>query len=145
GYGLSETSPIAVANPLTGAKKINSVGLPMPQTEVKIVNMELPGDGTRINVKGEICLRGPQVTKGYWNKPEETAEVMDKDGFFHTGDVGYLDEDGYLFIVDRIKDMINVQGMKVFPRKVEDALMLHPGVSEVIVAGIPDDKKDEAV
>jgi long-chain acyl-CoA synthetase len=96
-------------------------------------------------MKGEICLKGPQVMKEYLGKPEETANSIDKDGFFHTGDVGYMDEDGYIFIVDRIKDMVIVSGLKVFPRKVEDALMQHPDVSEVIVIGLPDEKTGERV
>jgi long-chain acyl-CoA synthetase len=145
GYGLSETSPIATANPVHGAKKINSIGMPLPQTEVRIVNLEFPEKECPIKVEGEICLRGPQVMKGYWNRPDETAKVMDKDGFFHTGDVGYMDDDGYIFIVDRIKDMINASGLKVFPRKVEEAIMQHPNVSEVIVAGVKDEYRGENV
>lgn len=145
GYGLSETSPIATANPVNGQKKINSIGMPLPQTEVRIVNLEFPDKVCPIKVEGEICLKGPQVMKGYWNHPDETAKVMDKDGYFHTGDVGYMDEEGYIFIVDRIKDMINASGLKVFPRKVEEAIMMHPAVSEVIVAGVPDEYRGENV
>jgi long-chain acyl-CoA synthetase len=145
GYGLSETSPIATANPVHGEKKLNSIGLPLPQTEVRIVSLEFPDKQCPIRVEGEICLRGPQVMKGYWNRPDETAKVMDKDGFFHTGDVGYMDEQGYTFIVDRIKDMINASGLKVFPRKVEEAIMQHPNVSEVIVAGVKDEYRGENV
>ncbi|MBI1215928.1 MAG: AMP-binding protein [Alphaproteobacteria bacterium] len=145
GYGLSETSPIATANPVKGQKKINSIGMPLPQTEVRIVNLEIPEQACPLKVEGEICLKGPQVMKGYWNRPDETDKVMDKDGFFHTGDVGYMDEDGYIFIVDRIKDMINASGLKVFPRKVEEAIMMHPAVSEVIVAGVPDEYRGENV
>lgn len=145
GYGLSETSPLAVANPLHGQKKINSIGLPVPNTLVKIVDLKIPDQAQPIKVEGEICLKGPQVMKGYWNRPDETEKVMDKEGYFHTGDVGYIDEDGYLFIVDRIKDMINASGMKVFPRKVEEAILLHPAVSEVLVAGVEDDYRGENV
>ena len=145
GYGLSETSPISTANPVHGEKKINSIGMPLPRTEVRIVELEFPEKECAIKVEGEICLRGPQVMKGYFNRPDETAKVMDKDGFFHTGDVGYMDEEGYIFIVDRIKDMINASGLKVFPRKVEEAILQHPNVSEVIVAGIKDEYRGENV
>jgi len=145
GYGLSETSPIAIANPVKGEKKLNSIGMPLPQTEIKIANLEFPDQNQPIKMEGEICLRGPQVMKGYYNKPGETANVMDKDGFFHTGDVGYVDEDGYVFIVDRIKDMINASGLKVFPRKVEEAIMSHPKVSESIVIGVADEYRGETV
>ena len=145
GYGLSETSPIAVANPVHGEKKLNSIGMPLPKTEVKIAKLDMPDESCPIKVEGEICLRGPQVMSGYWNKPEETDHVMDKDGFFHTGDVGYMDEEGYIFIVDRIKDMINASGLKVFPRKVEEAIMQHPSVSEVIVLGVADEYRGENV
>ncbi len=145
GYGLSETSPLVAANPLAGKKKLNSIGLPVPLTEVKIAKIDFPDESVGIKVEGEICLRGPQIMQGYWNRPDETAKVMDKDGYFHTGDVGYIDEDGYIFIVDRIKDMVIVNGFKAFPRHVEDAIMKHPAVAEVIVMGVPDDEKGEAV
>jgi long-chain acyl-CoA synthetase len=145
GYGLSETSPIATANPVHGQKKTNSIGVPLPQTEVRIIQLEFPDKEAPIKMEGEICLRGPQVMKGYWNRPDETDKVMDKDGFFHTGDVGYMDEEGYIFIVDRIKDMINASGLKVFPRKVEEAILQHPSVSEVIVAGVKDEYRGENV
>jgi long-chain acyl-CoA synthetase len=145
GYGLSETSPIATANPVHGEKKLNSIGMPLPKTEVRIVNLEFPDKECPITVEGEICLRGPQVMKEYWNRPDETAKVMDKDGYFHTGDVGYMDNEGYIFIVDRIKDMINASGLKVFPRKVEEAIMQHPNVSEVIVLGVKDEYRGENV
>lgn len=145
GYGLSETAPLAAANPLTGKKKINSIGVPVPLTEVKIANLEFPDQSMPIRMEGEICLRGPQIMQGYHNRPDETAQVMDKDGYFHTGDVGYIDEDGYIFIVDRIKDMVIVNGFKAFPRHVEEAIMKHPSVAEVIVMGVPDAEKGEAV
>jgi long-chain acyl-CoA synthetase len=145
GYGLSETSPIAMANPVNGIKKVNSIGLPMVQTEVKIMDLQFPDKECPVNVKGEICLRGPQLMQGYWNKPDETAHAVDKDGFFHTGDVGYMDEDGYTFIVDRIKDMIIVNGMKAFPRKIEDAILQHQDVSETIVVGVKDSLRGEVV
>ncbi|MDD9899512.1 MAG: long-chain fatty acid--CoA ligase [Alphaproteobacteria bacterium] len=145
GYGLSESSPIAIANPVNGVKKTNSIGLPVPRTEVKIVDLKVPDKEQPLKVEGEICLRGPQVMKGYWNRPDETEKVLDKQGFLHTGDVGYMDDDGYVFIVDRIKDMIIASGLKVFPRKVEEAIMEHPKVSEVMVAGVQDPYRGETV
>ena len=145
GYGLSETSPLAIANPINGLKKQGSIGLPVPGTEIKFTDVEFPDREVAIKMEGEICLKGPQIMAGYWQRPDETAKVMDKDGFFHTGDVGYMDEDGYVFIVDRIKDMINVNGYKAFSRKVEDAIRLHDAVSEVIVIGVPNDRSGEAV
>ena len=145
GYGLSETSPLAIANPINGRKKVNSIGIPVPLTEVRITNLDFPDQSVPIKVDGEICLRGPQVMKGYWNRPDETEKVMDKDGFFRTGDVGHIDEDGYVFITDRIKDMVIVNGFKAFPRHIEEAIMKHPAVSEVIAMGVKDSEKGEAV
>jgi long-chain acyl-CoA synthetase len=142
GYGLSETSPVACTNPTQGVNKPGSVGLPMPGTIIEIHAL----DDDRIlgiGEKGEICVRGPQVMKGYWNRPKDTADVL-KDGALHTGDVGYIDEDGYVFIVDRIKDMINASGYKIYPRVIEEAIYLHPAVEEVNVIGIPDAYRGEA-
>lgn len=144
GYGLSETAPIALANPIAGPQKLNSVGLPLPGTHVKLDRSNFT-DAEYTDGRGEICIKGPQVMKGYFNKSAETANVMDSEGYFHTGDVGYFDADGYTFIVDRIKDMINVSGFKVFPRKVEDALMSHVAIAEAIVIGVPDESTGEAV
>lgn len=142
GYGLSETSPVACTNPTQGVNKSGSVGLPMPGTIIEIRALD---DDRVLGVgeKGEICVRGPQVMKGYWNRPEDTAEVM-KNGAFHTGDVGYMDDDGYVFIVDRIKDMINASGYKIYPRMVEEAVHLHPAVEEVIVIGVDDPYRGQA-
>jgi long-chain acyl-CoA synthetase len=148
GYGLSETSPVTHGNPLIGENKTGSIGLPVPGTIVEIVSLE---DRTTLmpqGEKGEICIRGPQVMKGYWNHREETAGVMDsmpEGDRLHTGDVGYLDEDGYTFIVDRIKDMIAAGGFKVYPRHVEEAIYLHEAVEECIVAGVPDDYRGQTV
>jgi long-chain acyl-CoA synthetase len=142
GYGLSETSPVVCTNPTEGVNKPGSIGLPMPGTVVEIRAL----DDDRIlgiGEKGELCVRGPQVMKGYWNKPEETINVM-KDGVLHTGDIGYIDEEGYVFIVDRLKDMINASGYKIYPRMVEEAIYLHPAVEETIVIGIPDAYRGEA-
>jgi long-chain acyl-CoA synthetase len=142
GYGLSETSPVVCVNPTTGVNKPGSVGLPVPGT---IVEIRSPDDNSLLGVgeKGEICVRGPQVMKGYWNKPQETADVM-LGGCFHTGDIGIMDDDGYVFIVDRIKDMINASGYKIYPRMIEEAIQLHPAVEEVIVIGVPHPYRGQA-
>ncbi|MBD25913.1 MAG: dicarboxylate--CoA ligase PimA [Candidatus Marinimicrobia bacterium] len=136
GYGLSETSPVVCTNPMIGKNKPGSVGLPMPGTIIEIRSLE---DDRLLDLgeKGEICVRGPQVMKGYWNREKETAEAM-KGGAFHTGDIGYMDAEGYVFIVDRIKDMINASGYKIYPRVVEEAIQLHPAVEEVVVVGVDD-------
>lgn len=148
GYGLSETSPVATCNPLEGENKTGSIGLPLPGTYIDIVSLE---DGTTLmpqGERGEVCIRGPQVMKAYWHQPEETAAVLraGPDGLrLHTGDVGYLDQDGYTFIVDRIKDMIAAGGFKVYPRHVEEAIYLHPAVEECVVAGVADEYRGQTV
>jgi long-chain acyl-CoA synthetase len=136
GYGMTETSPVTHSNPVNGVRKIGSVGLAFPDTEVKIVDID---DYTRIvpiGEAGEIMIKGPQVFKGYWNKPEETENQL-KDGWVLTGDIGKLDEDGYMYIVDRKKDMINVSGFKVYPRELEDVLFEHEAVENAAIIGIP--------
>jgi long-chain acyl-CoA synthetase len=143
GYGLSETSPVATCNPFGGLVKKNSIGQPLPATIISIRSLEDPAREMPQGERGEICIRGPQVMPGYWNRPEETAEVF-VDGFFRTGDVGYIDEDGFVFIVDRIKDMINASGFKVYPRRIEEAILEHEAVAEVTVIGIADDYRGEA-
>ncbi len=143
GYGLTEASPIVTCNP-AGRNKNGSIGLPLPQTIVEILSRE---DGKTIlptGELGEVCVRGPQVMQGYYNKKEETDLVL-KDGRLHTGDVGYIDDEGYVYIVDRIKDLIIVRGYNVYPRVVEEALYLHPAVEECIVAGVPDAERGETV
>lgn len=145
GYGLSETSPIVIANPIHGEKKLGSIGMPLPKTEVKFMDIDFPDKEVAIKMEGEICLRGPQVMKEYFGRADETAKVFDKDGYFHTGDVGVMDEDGYVFITDRIKDMIIVNGFKAFPKKIEEAIRKFEGVSEVIVIGVKDDTSGETV
>jgi long-chain acyl-CoA synthetase len=144
GYGLTETSPVVTGNPLFGVKKPGSIGLPLPGTIVEIVDLV---DRTRPvgpGERGEICIRGPQVMKGYFKQPEETALVL-VDGRLHTGDIGTMDEDGYTFVVDRAKDLILCGGYNVYPRVVEEAIQLHPAVAEVVVAGIPDPYRGETV
>ncbi len=142
GYGLSESSPVACTNPTEGVNKPGSVGLPMPGTIIEIRALD-DGRVLGIGEKGEICIKGPQVMKGYWGRPQETADVL-KNGALHTGDVGYIDEEGYVFIVDRIKDMINASGYKIYPRVLEEALYQHPAVEETTVIGIPDAYRGEA-
>jgi long-chain acyl-CoA synthetase len=142
-YGLTETSPAACINPLNLKSFNGKIGLPVPSTDVSIQNddwNELP-----IGKTGEICVRGPQVMQGYWKRPRETSEVLSSDGWLHTGDIGFMDEQGYVQIVDRKKDMILVSGFNVYPNEVENVLAHHPGVLEVGVIGMPDEKSGEAV
>ena len=143
GYGLSETSPSACCNPVTATEFSGTIGLPIPSTELSIRD----DDGNEISPgqPGEICIRGPQVMVGYWNRPDETAKVMTADGFFKTGDIGIMDERGYFKIVDRKKDMILVSGFNVYPNEIEDVVAKHPGVLEVAAVGVPDEHSGEAV
>ncbi|HZK49397.1 MAG TPA: long-chain fatty acid--CoA ligase, partial [Thermoleophilia bacterium] len=142
GYGLTETSPVATCNPLTGENKAGSIGLPVPQTVIEIRSLEEPAAKMPLGEKGEICIKGPQVMPGYWQNQEATDAVL-KDGFLHSGDVGYMDDDGYTFIVDRMKDMILSGGFNVYPRNIEEAVYEHPAVSEVVCIGIPDEYRGE--
>ncbi|MBI5921578.1 MAG: long-chain-fatty-acid--CoA ligase [Betaproteobacteria bacterium] len=142
-YGLTETSPAATINPLNLAEYNGSIGLPISSTEVAIRNDD--GADVAMGEAGEICIRGPQVMKGYWNRPEETAKVIMADGFLQTGDVGIVDEKGFIRIVDRKKDMILVSGFNVYPNEVEAVVAMHPGVLEVAAVGVPDEKSSEAV
>ena len=143
GYGLSETSPVATANPLDGRVKEGSIGLPIPGTTLSMRDPEAPDTEMPIGQNGEICISGPQVMKGYWNKPGETENVFVGD-FLRTGDVGYMDEEGFTFIVDRIKDLIICSGYNVYPRRVEEAIYTFPAVEEVTVIGIKDEYRGEA-
>ncbi|MGY6273269.1 AMP-binding protein [Achromobacter denitrificans] len=142
-YGLTETSPAVTINPLDVKAFTGSIGLPVPSTDISIRDDE--GRELGIGESGEICVRGPQVTQGYWKRPDETALVLYPDGFLRTGDIGYVDENGYVFLVDRKKDMILVSGFNVYPNEVEDAAALHPGVKEVAAVGVPDERSGEAV
>ena len=142
-YGLTETSPAATINPLDLKDFNGSIGLPISSTEVSIRSDE--GKEVAITQVGEICIRGPQVMKGYWQRPEETANVMTEDGYLRTGDMGYIDHEGYVFIVDRKKDMILVSGFNVYPNEVEEAVAMHEGVSDVAAIGVHDDNSGEAV
>jgi long-chain acyl-CoA synthetase len=143
GYGLSETSPILTCNPVEGAVKDNSAGPAFPGTVLEIRSLDDPHVILPIGERGEVCARGPQVMKGYWNKPEETEKVF-VDGAIRTGDVGYLDEDGYLFLVDRIKDVIIAGGYNIYPRVIEEALYEHPAILEAVVIGVPDAYRGQA-
>ena len=142
-YGLTETSPAATINPLHMTEFNGSIGLPISSTEVAI--RDDSGKEVPLGQVGEICVRGPQVMKGYWQRPEETANVMYGDGFLKTGDMGYIDHMGYVFLVDRKKDMILVSGFNVYPNEVEEAVAMHEGVSDVAAIGVHDDNSGEAV
>jgi long-chain acyl-CoA synthetase len=142
GYGLSETSPVATCNPLDVTRE-GSIGLPLPGTEISIRSLEDPTEEVARGEPGEICIAGPQVMTGYWKKPSET-ETAFVGRFFRSGDVGYMDDEGFIYIVDRIKDMINAAGFKVYPRRVEDALYEHSAVAECCVVGVPDAYRGEA-
>lgn len=136
GYGLSECSPVVAVNPINGQVKYGSTGVPVPDTEVKIVDPKTGVEITEPGVVGEITVKGPQVMQGYWEQPEETALVL-KDGWLRTGDLASMDEDGYIFIADRLKDMIIMGGEKIYPREIEDLLYAHPAVKEVAAIGVP--------
>ncbi|WP_026369988.1 long-chain-fatty-acid--CoA ligase [Kallotenue papyrolyticum] len=146
GYGLTEAAPVTHCNPIHGERRAGSIGLPLPDIEAMIVDPEtglpVPWGEPR---EGELLVRGPNVMKGYWNRPEETAKTIDAEGWLHTGDIARMDEDGYFYIVDRAKDMINASGFKVLPREVEEVLFEHPKVLEAAVAGVPDPKRGETV
>ncbi len=143
GYGLSETSPVVSFTPPGRTYKEGSIGLPLTGTTVEIRALDDPARVLPQGERGEICIRGPQVMRGYWNRPEETAQVM-IDGALRTGDVGYLDEDGYLFLVDRIKDVILCGGYNVYPRVLEEALYQHGAVRDAVVIGLPDSYRGQA-
>ena len=136
GYGLTETSPVATSNPPLGDNRPETVGMPYPRTEVRICDVNDPDKVLKRGEQGEIQIRGPQVMKGYWNKPEATAEVMTTDGWFRTGDIGILDEHDYVKITDRLKRMLSINGFKVYPNVVENAISLHPAVAECVVIGV---------
>jgi long-chain acyl-CoA synthetase len=144
GYGLTEASPTTHSTPTLAKRKIGSIGLPFPSTDCKIVDLETGERVVPVGEAGELCVRGPQVMKGYWNRPEETAIAL-RDGWLYTGDVARMDEDGFFYIVQRKKDMIIVSGFNVYPNEVEDVLFTHPAVLEAAVIGVPDQYRGEAV
>lgn len=142
GYGLTETSPVACCNPIDGTDQVGTIGIPLPDTEVKFIDDD--GNEVAMGQPGEICVRGPQVMVGYYNRPDETAKVI-KDGWLATGDIGVMNDDGFMKIVDRKKDMILVSGFNVYPNEVEDVIAKHPKVLEVAAIGHPDEHSGEVV
>jgi long-chain acyl-CoA synthetase len=143
GYGLSETSPVVSFNPAYIQEFTGTTGLPLPSTDVKL--LDDADKEVAIGEAGEVCVKGPQVMRGYWNKPEANVQAFTKDGYFRTGDVGVIDERGFLKIVDRKKDMILVSGFNVYPNEIEAVVSACPGVAECACVGVPDDKTGEAV
>jgi long-chain acyl-CoA synthetase len=150
GYGLSECSPVAVANPIvSNDRRDGSTGVPIPSTTVELVALEPDANGEFPPVapgeQGELVIYGPQVMKGYWNSPEDTAKAINKRGGLHTGDIAKIDEDGYVYIVDRKKDLIIAGGFNIVPREVEEVLFMHPKVQEAVVVGVPHPRRGETV
>ncbi len=143
GYGLTEASPVTHANPVWGRRKEGSIGLPWPDTDCRIVDLET-GEDVPVGEPGELLIKGPQVMQGYWNNPEATAAAL-QDGWLHTGDVAKVDEEGYFYIVDREKDMIIAGGFNIYPREIEEVLYAHPAVQEAAVIGVPDAYRGETV
>jgi long-chain acyl-CoA synthetase len=143
GYGLTETSPVACANPYGPTAQLGSVGIPLPGTAVKVIDDQ--GVELALGERGELCIQGPQVMKGYWNDPEASAEALDSDGWLKTGDIAIIGSDGFVRIVDRKKDMIIVSGFNVYPNEVEEVVMGHPGVANCAAIGVPDARTGEAV
>jgi long-chain acyl-CoA synthetase len=144
GYGLTEASPVVTCNATAGPMREGSIGMPLPQTEVSLRDLDEPARPVRQGEKGEVCVRGPQVMVGYWQRPEETKAVFTPDGFLRTGDVARMDRDGLFTIEDRIKDLIICSGYNVYPRQIEEAIYTHPSVAEVTVIGIGDAYRGEA-
>ncbi|HEX6843229.1 MAG TPA: AMP-binding protein, partial [Stellaceae bacterium] len=143
GYGLTETAPLGTMQVVEGEPRAGTVGLPAPHTVIEVVDIETGMTVLPQGEKGEICFRGPQVMKGYWKRPEATEEAF-RGGRFHTGDIGFVDADGYVTLVDRKKDMILSGGFNVFPRTIEEAIYEHPAVAEVTVIGIPDEYRGQS-
>ncbi len=143
GYGLTETSPVASTNPYGSLARLGTVGIPVPGTAFKVTDDE--GAELPLGERGELCIKGPQVMKGYWQREEATAEVLDAEGWLKTGDIAVIDPDGYVRIVDRKKDLIIVSGFNVYPNEIEDVVMAHPKVASCAAIGVPDDKSGEAV
>jgi len=143
GYGLTEASPVTHANPLKGTNKEGSIGIPFPNTDSKVVDME-SGEDLPVGEVGELCVKGPQVMKGYWGKEEETRQVL-SDGWLKTGDIARMDEDGYFYIVDRKKDMIIAGGYNIYPRDIDEVLFTHPKIQDAVAVGVPDTYRGETV
>jgi len=138
GWGMTETSPTGTFTPVHGKRKAGSCGMPLPRIDIRMLSLDDPSRYVAPGEKGELCIRGPNVMKGYWKQPEATADVTTFDGMLRTGDVGFMDEDGFVFIVDRCKDMLLCSGFNVYPRVLEEAIYQHPAVAEVAVIGVPD-------
>jgi long-chain acyl-CoA synthetase len=144
GYGLTEAAPVTHCNPIFGQRKAGSIGIPLPDVEARIVDYEKFTDKL-VGEEGELWLRGPQVMEGYWQRPDETAKTVTEDGWLRTGDIARMDEEGYFYIVDRLKDIIIASGFNIVPREVEEVLFEHPKVQEAVVAGVPDAYRGETV
>jgi long-chain acyl-CoA synthetase len=144
GYGLTEASPVTHANPFLGKRKIGSIGLPRPDVDSKIVDLETGERDLPPGEVGELCIRGPQVMLGYWNRPEETSKTL-RNGWLYTGDIAYMDAEGYFYVVDRKKDMIICSGYNVYPREIEEVLYQHPKIQEACALGLPDPYRGETV
>jgi long-chain acyl-CoA synthetase len=138
GWGMTETSPTGTFTPVHGKRKVGSCGLPVPGMDVRFIDITRPPREVMPGTPGELVVKGPNLMAGYWRKPQATAESMTPDGYFRTGDVGYMDADGFVFLIDRCKDMILCSGYNVYPRNLEEAVMRHPAVAEVIVIGVED-------
>ena len=143
GYGLTETSPVVSTNPYGELARLGTVGIPVPGTSLKVIDDE--GNEQPLGERGELCVKGPQVMKGYWQRPEATEEVLDAEGWLRTGDIAVIDEDGFVRIVDRKKDLIIVSGFNVYPNEIEDVVMAHPKVANCAAVGVPDERSGEAV
>jgi long-chain acyl-CoA synthetase len=143
GYGLTECSPVVTSSPGGGLARLGTVGLPVPGTALKVIDEE--GNELPTGERGELCVKGPQVMKGYWQRDDATKESFDAEGWLKTGDVAVIDEDGYVAIVDRIKDLIIVSGFNVYPNEIEDVVAAHPKVANAAAIGVPDEKSGEAV
>ncbi|MGH8822397.1 MAG: long-chain-fatty-acid--CoA ligase, partial [Rhodoferax sp.] len=144
GWGMTETSPVGTFTPAHGLRKAGSCGMPLPRVRIKLVSLDDPLKEVAVGEPGELCIKGPNVMKGYWNNPKATAEAMTPDGYFRSGDVAKMDADGFFYIVDRTKDMLLCSGYNVYPRVIEEAIYEHPGVAEVCVIGIPDDYRGQS-
>ncbi|MFH1914761.1 MAG: long-chain fatty acid--CoA ligase [Pseudomonadota bacterium] len=144
GYGLTEASPVTHFNPIKGVRKPGSIGLPFPDTDAKIVDMDVGGEPLPPGKRGELVIRGPQVMQGYYNRPDATADVL-RNGWLYTGDIAYMDEDGYFYIVDRKKDLIISGGYNIYPREIDEVLHTHPKIMEAVSVGIPHDARGEIV
>jgi len=144
GYGMSETTNVLTCNPTRTVRKPGGVGLPFPDNDIRIVDLDTGTKDLPFGEPGEIIAKGPTIMSGYWNNPEETANVM-RDGWLHTGDIGYMDEDGHVFIVDRVKDLVLASGFNVYPREIDELMYTHPKVLQACAYGVPDPKRGETI